>query len=191
MEEEPAHQVTLLLQRVRRGDQSAMDELLPRIYHELHHLAESALRRERPGHTLQPTALINEAFLRLFGDQPPLFHDRAHFLGIVARVMRQVLVDYARYRRAAKRGSGLQVPLTDASGFDERPTDLLLLDLALDRLGREDARLVTLVEMRFFAGMTLEETAEAVGEPLHAVRNDLRYAQARLRNALDSGESQG
>jgi RNA polymerase sigma factor (TIGR02999 family) len=186
MAETPANHVTILLERVRRGDRAAMDELLPRVYDELHRLAESALRRDRPGHTLQPTALINEAFLRLFGDQPPAFHDRSHFLGIVARVMRQVLVDYARARRAKKRGSGLQIPLTEASAVEQPPADLLLVDEALDRLSKEDPRLVTLVEMRFFAGMTAEETAEALGDSVRTVRSDLRYAQARLRQVLET-----
>jgi RNA polymerase sigma factor (TIGR02999 family) len=182
----PPNPVTILLERVRRGDRAAMDELLPRVYDELHRLAESALRRDRPGHTLQPTALINEAFLRLFGDQPPAFQDRSHFLGIVARVMRQVLVDYARARRAKKRGSGLQIPLSEASAVEQPPADLLLVDEALERLGKEDPQLVTLVEMRFFAGMTAEETAEAVGVPVRTVRSDLRYALARLRQVLET-----
>jgi len=182
----PPNPVTILLERVRRGDRAAMDELLPRVYDELHRLAASALRRDRPGHTLQPTALINEAFLRLFGDQPPAFQDRSHFLGIVARVMRQVLVDYARGRRAKKRGSGLQIPLSEESAVEQPPADLLLVDEALERLGKEDPRLVTLVEMRFFAGMTAEETAEAMGVSVRTVRSDLRYAQARLRQILET-----
>ncbi len=183
--EEPGPEfITLLLGRVREGDREALDRLLPLVYGELHRLARSALRRDRGLHTLQPTALLNEAFLRLFGRQLPEFSDRAHFLGVAARVMRQVLVDYARTRGAQKRGAELQVEFQEALAAASPVADLLELDEALDRLGQEDARLVTLIEMRFFAGMTAEETAEARSESVHAVRHDLRYAQARLRRML-------
>ncbi len=176
--------ITLLLARIRDGDAGAVDQMLPLVYHELHRLAKIALRRERPGHTLQPTALLNEAFLRLFGSRPPAFSDRAHFLGIAARVMRQVLVDHARAHRARKRGDRIQITLSESSASTP-PADFLELNEALDKLAREDPRLVTLVEMRFFAGMTAEETAAARSESVHAVRHDLRYAQARLRLILD------
>jgi RNA polymerase sigma factor (TIGR02999 family) len=177
--------VTALLGRARKGDPGALNDLFPLVYDELHRLAQSALRRDRAGHTLQPTALLHEAFLRLFGGQPPPFADRAHFLGIAARVMRQVLVDYARARRSQKRGGGLQVQFSEAIAAVPAPGDLLELDEALGRLVKEDPRLVTLIEMRFFAGMTAEETAEALSESVHVVRHDLRYAQARLRRILD------
>ncbi len=177
--------ITALLARVRLGEAGALDDLLPLVYKELHRLAQFALQRERPGHTLQPTALLHEAFLRLFGGQPTAFADRAHFLGIAARVMRQVLVDYARKRRALKRGHQLMVPLYEGVVATPAHGDLLELDEALDKLGKEDARLVTLIEMRFFAGMTAEETAEARSESVHVIRHDLRYAQARLRRILD------
>lgn len=172
--------VTLLLGRVREGDREALDQLLPLVYGELHRLARSALRRNRGLHTLQPTALLNEAFLRLFGRQLPEFSDRAHFLGVAARVMRQVLVDYARTQGALKRGPGLQVELPEDLASGAPSGALLELDQALERLGQEDARLVRLIEMRFFAGMTAEETAESV----HVVRHDLRYAQTRLRRLM-------
>jgi RNA polymerase sigma factor (TIGR02999 family) len=184
---EPVPTLTLLLHRATNGDREALQELLAQAYHELHRLAENALHHDRPGHTLQPTALVNEAFLRIFGDSPPSFQDRAHFLSLVARVMRRVLVDYARARHAQKRGGGLQVTLTDAMAANPAPTDLLLLDEALDRLGQEDPRLVTLIEMRFFSGMTAEETAQALNESVHVIRHDIRYAQARLRQAIESG----
>ena len=177
--------ITALLDRVRSGQPGAMDELLPVVYRELHRLAEIVLLRERPDHTLQPTALINEAYLRLFGNQNPAFADRAHFLGIAARVMRQVLVDHARARRAQKRGESLQITLNESLASAPPQADLLELNEAMDRLGEEDPRLVTLIEMRFFAGMTAEETAEARSESVHVVRHDLRYAQARLRRILD------
>ncbi len=178
------HSVTALLARARAGEAGVMNDLLPLIYAQLHRLARTALARERPGHTLQPTALLNEAYMRLFEGQAPEFADRAHFLGIAARIMRQVLVDYARIRRAQKRGSGLEV--TYAEDFAPQPAvgDVLELDEALDQLAKEDPRLVTLIEMRFFAGMTAEETAEARSESVHVIRHDLRYAQARLRRML-------
>jgi len=178
--------VTALLARVRYGESKALDDLLPLVYSELHRLAQSALARERPGHTLQPTALLNEAYLRLFGNQAPQFSDRAHFLGIAARVMRQVLVDHARARRAQKRGPQLQVELNENLAAAKPSGDLLELDGALDKLGEEDPNLVSLIEMRFFAGMTAEETAEARSESVHVVRHHLRYAQARLRRILDA-----
>lgn len=182
MPEEPP--VTALLKRARDGDKAALDELLPLVYQELHRLARSALRRERPNHTLQPTALLNEAFVRLFGDAGPIFNDRAHFLGIFARVTRQVLVDYARARQAGKRAQ-FRVEFADQMGASlPQSSELLDLDSALERLAREDPRLVVLIEMRFFAGMTAEETAEVRAESVHVVRHDLRYAQARLRRIM-------
>lgn len=177
--------VTALLTRVRGGDEKALDYLLPLVYRELHRLAQAALSRERPGHTLQPTALLNEAYLRLFAGQAAVFADRAHFLGIAARVMRQVLVDHARSRRAQKRGPQIQLQLDENLAEAKPVGDLLDLDGALEKLGREDPNLVSLIEMRFFAGMTAEETAEARSESVHIVRHNLRYAQARLRRILD------
>jgi RNA polymerase sigma factor (TIGR02999 family) len=184
MSEQPKPSITALLSRAREGESQALHELLPLVYGQLHRLAEAALRRERSEHTLQPTALLNEAYLRLFGERAPAFDDRAHFLGIAARVMRQVLVDHARTRLAQKRGSGLNVPLTrDIAGPQQG--GLLEIDAALEKLQREDPRLVTLIEMRFFAGMTAEETAAVRSESVHVIRHDLRYAQARLRRILD------
>ena len=181
---DPLAPITILLGRARSGDNIALNQLLPLVYQELHRLAQSALRRDRQQHTLQPTALLHEAFLRLFGGATPEFSDRAHFLGIAARVMRQVLVDYARTRGALKRGPGLQVEFNEDLAAAQPVSDLLEIDEALGKLGQEDPRLVTLIEMRFFAGMTAEETAEARSESVHTVRHDLRYAQARLRRLL-------
>jgi RNA polymerase sigma-70 factor (ECF subfamily) len=178
--------ITKLLDRIRGGDRAALDILVPLVYNELHRLAADQMHRDRFSITLQPTALIHEAFLRIFGSSVPSFNDRSHFLGIVSRVMRQVLVDHARRRRAQKRGRGLQVSL---EGVVEEPThpaiDLLEMNDVLERLGREDPRLLTLVEMRFFAGMTAEETAEALGESVNVVRHNIRYALASLRRDLD------
>lgn len=188
----PSPDITLLLHRTRDGDHEALQALIPLVYGELHRLAADQMKRDRFSVTLQPTALINEAFLRLFGSSVPTFNDRAHFLGIVSRVMRQVLVDHARKRQARKRGGGLLVPLEDAAvGTNWPAVDLLTIDQALDRLGHEEPRLVQLVEMRFFAGMTAEETANALGESAHIVRHDLRYAMACLRRDLDTGRRSG
>jgi RNA polymerase sigma factor (TIGR02999 family) len=183
----PASDITLLLHRIREGDRAALDTLIPLVHGALHRLAADQMRRDRNSLTLQPTALINEAFLRIFGATMPSFNDRSHFLGIASRVMRQVLVDHARKRHAQKRGSGLQVALEDVPADFGRPsTDLLAIDEVLDRLAREDPRLVQLVEMRFFGGMTAEETAVALGESPHVVRHNLRYAMACLRRDLSN-----
>ena len=185
----PPSEITSLLHRVRGGDPAALDRLLPLVYSELHRLAASQMRRDFANVTLQPTALINEAFLRIFGNATPDFHDRAHFLGIVSRVMRQVLVDYARARRAEKRGPGLQIPLDDSAISAPLPSaDLLAIDEAMNRLAAEDPRLVTLIEMRFFAGMTAEETADALNQSVHVVRHEIRYALAWLRRALQPAQ---
>jgi RNA polymerase sigma-70 factor (ECF subfamily) len=177
--------ITKLLARVRGGDSGALDELIPQVYGELHRLAEIVFQSENSEHTLQPTALLHEAFLRLFTGPAPAFADRAHFLGIAARVMRQILVDHARGRRAQKRGSSLRVEFTENLASAKPLNDFLELDEALESLAREDPRLVTLVEMRFFGGMTAEEIAEVQVESVHVVRHDLRYAQARLRRIFD------
>ncbi len=176
--------ITWLLACVRQGDFAAREELLRLVYGELRRLAAIAFRREASGNTLQPTALVHEAFIRLFSGPVPAFADRAHFLGISARVMRQVLVDHARARRAQKRGAQFTVQLGDHIAATAGNNDLLLIDEALDKLASEDPLLVALIEMRFFAGMTAEETAEARGESVHVVRHDLRYAQARLRQII-------
>jgi len=180
--------VTGLLRRAKEGDRAALDELLPAVYGELHRLAARQLSRERAGHTLQPTALVNEAYLRLFGEQAPDVRDRRHFFGIAARVMRQVLVDYARTRASQKRSGGILVSLEESHAASKDPgTDLLLIDSALDRLGAENPALVRLVEMRYFGGMTAPEIAQVAGESVHIVRHNLRYAEARLRQDLDRG----
>ena len=175
--------ITLLLAKAREGDRAALNELLPAVYKELHGLAASAARRSGQA-TLQPTALVHEAYLKMFAGQPAAFADRAHFLATAARVMRQVLVDYARARGAQKRGLHRPVPLEVDMAAVGPHGSVLELDQALDRLEKEDTRLVRLIEMRFFAGMTAEETAEARAESVHVVRHDLRYAQTRLRRMM-------
>ena len=181
--------ITALLHRLRDGEQSALDELLPLVYGELHRIARSFMRRQPPGHTLQPTALVNEAFIKLFEDGKPQLADRAHFLALMARVMRQVLVDHARAIGAAKRGGGeARVPWdtnieVKADGVAER-MKLLELHDALDALARENRTLAEVIEMHYFGGMTAEEAAVAVGRSVHVVRHDLRLARAWLRREL-------
>jgi RNA polymerase sigma factor (TIGR02999 family) len=182
-------EVTRLLQRAREGDRGALDELMPLVYGELRRIARSFMRRQQPGHTLQPTALINEAFIKLFQDAEPQLADRAHFLALMSRVMRQVLVDHARAHAAAKRGGG-EAPVPWDTNI-EVPADrgseqVRLLDLhrALEALARENASLAHVVEMYYFGGMTAEEAAIASARSVHVVRHDLRLARAWLRREL-------
>lgn len=183
--------VTRLLQRLREGERSALDELMPLVYRELRGIAGAFMRRQRPGHTLQPTALVHEAFLKLFDDTKPEVADRAHFLALMARVMRQVLVDHARAAAAGKRGGGeARVPWDTQIEIhgDRGPEQLELLDLhrALEALERESPDLANAVEMHYFGGMSAEEVALAVGRSVHVVRHELRFARAWLRRALHS-----
>src|SRR5258708_36556938 len=141
--------ITALLRQAREGNASARDAIMALLYRELHRLAEAAFRGEKPGHTLQPTGLVHEVFLKLFqGSITPEFADRAHFLGIAARLMRQILVDHARSRRAQKRGVQFTVSLNDRIGLSSEPVAFIELNQALETSGRDDAELVTLVEMR-------------------------------------------
>jgi RNA polymerase sigma factor (TIGR02999 family) len=181
--------ITVLPRQLREGEQSALDELMPLVYGELHRIAQSFMRRQPPGHTLQPTALVNEAFIKLFEGGHPQLADRAHFLALMARVMRQVLVDHARASGAAKRGGGeARVPWdtnieVQADGVAER-MKLLELHDALDALAREHRTLAEVIEMHYFGGMTADEAAVAVGRSVHVVRHDLRLARAWLRREL-------
>jgi RNA polymerase sigma-70 factor (ECF subfamily) len=178
--------VTQLLHEARAGDPSAMDRLFPLVYAELRRLADSCLRRERPGHTLQRTALVHEAYLRLLGGSQPDYQDRAHFLGIASRIMRQILVDYARRRNASKRSVAMQVPLLEASASSvERPASMIELDDALSDLEKHDERKARLIEMRFFGGLTAEESASVLDLTVPVVRRELRLAQAWLERELD------
>jgi len=178
--------ITALLRDAREGDAAARDAVVRLLYTELHRLAEIAFRRENAGHTLQPTILVHEAFLRLFRGGAPPFADRAHFLGTAARLMRQILVDHARARKAQKRGAQVTVALDGGPEPSVQPVDFLELDQALETLGNEESSLVTLIEMRFIAGMTAEEVAEVRQESVATVRRDVRYALARLRTMLST-----
>jgi len=156
-----------------------MDDLTPELYKELRRIASSHLRAERPDHTLQPTALVHEAYLKLSAGSERNFADQVHFLSTASRVMRQVLVDYARARASQKRS---KVEIENSKGVD--PLDVIELDSALQALAEENESIARMVEMRFFGGMTAEETAEALQVSVHVVRHDLRYAQAWLKRKL-------
>jgi len=180
-------QVTALLRAWSDGNAAALDQLLPLVESELRRLARTYMARERPGHTLQTTALVNEAFIRLVDAQRIRWQDRSHFFGIAARLMRRVLVDHARARGFEKRGGGAQaVPVDDAILVSRAPDVALLdLDCVLHRLAEVDERKARVVEMRFFAGMTVEETAGAMGVSTDTVKRDWRVAKLWLLRALE------
>lgn len=180
-----SEEVTELLQAWREGDPSADDQLLERVYATLKNIAVGQLRGERSGHTLQPTALVHEAFLRLLGQRELDWRDRAHFFGLASVTMRRVLVDHARKRRAKKRGSGEEpVPLTlvDAAGDS---VDLLDLDRALDRFAERFPRQAKVVEMRYFTGLEFEQVALALELSLRTVKRDWEFARGWLRAAMN------
>jgi RNA polymerase sigma-70 factor, ECF subfamily len=182
----PPGSITEVLSRVSDGDREAFDDLMPLVYEELHRIAGAYLRREFQNRTLQPTALIHEAYMRMAHSGGAVFESRAHFFGVAARIMRQVLVDHARARTAAKRGADRQVTLQPGLDFaPERDRIVIALDDALTLLAKEDARRAKLVEMRFFAGMTAAEIGDCIGQPAYAVRRELRVAQAWLRREIE------
>ncbi len=183
--------ITEILRRAREGDADATAELMPIVHAELRHIAGKYLRRERPDHTLQPTALVNEVYLRIFGNDAPNFADRAHFLAIASTTMRRILIDYARSRSSERRGGDLlRVEVSPlqlvTDGRDILP--LIELDRAIDTLAAENLGLAQAIEMHYFGGLTAEEAAEVTGRSVHVIRHDLRFAQAWLRRAL-AGES--
>jgi RNA polymerase sigma factor (TIGR02999 family) len=183
-EEQP---VTTLLHEFASGDKTALDRLVPLIYPELRRLARSYMRNERPGHTLQPTALVHEAYARLVKQEQPDYRSRAHFMGVAAQVMRQILIDHARTRNADKRGGGeenLSLELANAVSVGRTAT-IIAIDDALGQLARTDPLKARLIEMRFFGGMTAEESAEALGLAVTEVRRHLRVGQAWLQRELD------
>jgi RNA polymerase sigma-70 factor (ECF subfamily) len=179
--------VTELLRSWSAGDEAALDQLLPVVEAELRRLARIYMARERLGHTLQATALVNEAFVRLVDARQVAWQDRAHFLGIAARLMRRVLVDHARARGMQKRGAGgYAVPLEDDMATSPaQDLDLLALDRALEALAAVDARKVQVIEMRFFGGMTVEETAGALRVSPDTVKRDWRLAKLWLLRELE------
>jgi len=178
------HDVTRLLDRWASGDEKALADLTPLVYRELRQLAAGYLRKERNGHTLQPTALVHEAYLRLVEQNRPDWENRSHFFGVAARLMRQILVDHARRRNAGKR-AGLSVPLEGAVTFrQERSRDLLALDTGLTALEKLDARKCKAVELRYFGGFSMDEIAQALEVSPITVRRDLRMAEAWLQKEM-------
>ena len=180
--------ITDVLARWGEGQRDALDDLVPAVYSDLRRLAIAQLAKERLGHTLQPTALVNEVFLRLGSCQRISWQNRAHFFAVAAKIMRRVLVDHARRRRAAKRGGPAEPVTLSESHMPGEPlnVDLLALDEALARLEKKDARQSSIVEMRFFAGLSDEEIAEVLGVKAAVVKRDWRVAKLWLRRALSS-----
>jgi len=180
--------ITNALHDLSKGDPTALDRVMPLVYAELRRLASHYLRQERKEHTLQPTALVHEAYFRLVGENQPEYQNRSHFLGIAAHAMRQILIDHARTRNAAKRGGGVAAFSIDEC-MDaplERPSALIQVDDALKALEVHDRLKAQLIEMRFFGGMTAEESADALGLPVQKIRGELRIAQAWLKRELDN-----
>ena len=177
---------TELLRAWSQGDQAALNELVPLVERELHRLARAYMRRERHGHTLQATALVNEVFLRLAHTANPRWQDHAHFVGIAARLMRQVLVDHARSRGYRKRGGGVRrVPLDNALPITpELDLDVLAVDRALEAFAKVDPRKSQVVELRFFGGLSVEETAEVLGLSVETIKRDWRVAKLWLSREL-------
>jgi len=186
------HEVTRLLKQWANGDQSALKELTPLVYGELRRLAASYLRSESPGHTLQPTALVHEAYLRL-GAHAPNCENRAHFYGIAARLMHEILIDHARTRQSVKRGGRFEhLSLEeDLIVSPERDADLVALDDALQRLAAIDERKARVVEMRFFGGLSVEESAEALNISEVTVRRDWQFAKTWLLRELSREKGDG
>ena len=180
-------EVTQLLIDWSRGDQAALEQLIPLIHAELRRLARYHMGRENPGHTLQTSALINEAYIRLVDQQNVPWQNRAHFLAVSAQVMRHILIDHARSHTAAKRGGGaLKVPLDEAMALnDQRANELLALDDALKSLAAMDARKSQIIELRFFGGLSIEETAEAMKISRITVTREWRSAKAWLRREMN------
>lgn len=184
--------VTELLERARGGNAASVEQLVPLVYGELRRIAAGYLRRERPGQTLQATALVHEAYLRLFKDEALSFQNRAHFLGIAARSMRQILVEHARARGASKRGGERRRITLDeqVAATGARDIDLLALDEALGRLAAVDAQHARIVELRFFGGLTNEETAAALGVSPATIKRAWAVARAWLYRELATARPQ-
>lgn len=183
----PPEGVTQLLKDWSRGDQSALDKLMPLVHSELRRLANNYLRRERVNHTLQPTALVNEAYLRLVDQKNARWQNRAQFFGVAAQLMRRILVDHARLHQAQKRGGSDQqrLSLTNVERVADQPQiDLLALHEALNELAEVDPQQSRIVELKFFGGLSIEETAEVLGIGHATVERDWKMARAWLRSKL-------
>jgi RNA polymerase sigma factor (TIGR02999 family) len=180
----PANNVTQLLLEWRGGNQTALDRLMPLVYNELRRLAQHYMRNEKPGHTLQATALVNETYLRLVNIDVS-WQDRAHFFAVAARLMRRMLVDHARGQQRAKRDGGARVTLDDSlEVFSQPGSDLLELDQALNRLAESDQRKSDIIELHFFGGLSNDDVAEALGVSRATVQRELRLAKAWLAHEL-------
>ncbi len=190
MSSSPADNLTGLLNEWGQGDKAALDKLTPLVYDELRRIAHHYVQRERDGHTLQTTALVNEAYLRLVNQQKIEWQNRSHFFAVTARVMRHILIDHARRRRYAKRGGDApQLQLEDADAMTEqRAAELISLDEALQELCKLDARKNRVVELRYFGGLSLEETATVLNISPMTVRRDWRAAKAWLFRRMKAGE---
>lgn len=181
------HDVTHLLAQWANGDERALEDLTPLVYKELRRLAASHLRKERKSHTLQPTALVHEAYLRLVDQSNPRWEDRSHFYGVAARLMRQILVEHARRKKAIKRAART-VSLEEAVSFhQERSRDLVALDSALNSLEKLDPRKCKAVELRYFGGLSMDEVAQALEVSAVTVRRDLRMAETWLHREMQGG----
>jgi RNA polymerase sigma factor (TIGR02999 family) len=195
LKHEQTGEITQLLQGWRDGNRKALDALLPVVHKELQRLAHYQLRNERPDHTLQSAALVNEAYLRLVGMNSPQWESRSHFFAIAAQLMRQILVDYARRHRAKKRSNGGRTLSLDDTGLLEQgkgpDVDVVALDDALKTLARVDARKVQVVELRFFGGLSFEETAEVLKVSVNTVSRDWSTARAWLHREMSRASSDG
>jgi RNA polymerase sigma factor (TIGR02999 family) len=187
MEDRPGD-ITLLLQKVKQGQTEAADELVRLVYQELRRIAAAYLWKERPGHSLQPTALINEAWIRLADQTQVDWRDRTHFFGVAAQMMRRILVDHARAHRADKRGGGatvLSLDIVEIEATPQKLEEILAIDEVLSRLAQVDPQQEQIVEMHYFAGMTIEETAAALGISSRTVDREWALASAWLRRELN------
>jgi RNA polymerase sigma factor (TIGR02999 family) len=186
---ETAKPITQLLFELKNGEPEVLSELLPLVYDELRRLADTYLRRERGNHTLQPTALVHEAYLRLIGQKPVDWQNRAHFFGVAARLMREILIDYARAKNRQKRGGGdfkTQIELNDAVSFsNEKQIDVIAVDEALSQLEQLDERQARVVEMKFFGGLNVEEIAEVLGLSTATVKREWATAKLLLYKILN------
>jgi len=184
-------EVTQLLLAWREGDEAALGELLPLVYDELHRLAARYMRRESPGHTMQTSALVNEAFIRLVDQRQVHWQNRAHFFGIAAQLMRRILLDHARGQARGKRGGGVHRVSFDEGAIvsEQRAAELIALDDALNALAAFDSRKGRIVELRFFGGLSNEEVTEVMGMSLRTVEREWRKAKAWLHHAISEGET--
>ena len=182
----PSEQVTQLLLELRGGNRAAVDELTPLVYEELKRIAGGQLRSERPGHTLQATALVHEAYLKLVGQRDVAWQNRAHFFGVAAQVMRRILLDYAKERVRDKRGGAIRRTLLDEALLvsEDRASSLVDIDEALTRLEQLDPRQAKVVELRFFGGLSVEETSEAMNISAPTVKREWAMAKAWLYREL-------